>query len=171
VSLINKKYSWKYFGLKTAVVASVTIVALTLFNSRYEIGIDFQSERCLPDHQVYIIDLKDKMVEKGGIFAFKAKGLQPLFDDGETMVKILSAVPGDKVEVNEQREVLINGEVVRSGLHLAQLLKQPYSHFIGKGELKENQYWFLGKGLFTFDSRYWGAVSNEQIIGRVYPIF
>ncbi|MDV5555438.1 S26 family signal peptidase [Enterobacter hormaechei] len=28
-----------------------------------------------------------------------------------------------------------------------------------------------GQKPFSFDSRYWGTVKNDQIIGRAYPLF
>ncbi len=87
------------------------------------------------------------------------------------MVKILTGMPGIKsrstISGRSPSMVMSSGE----GLQLAGKLHLPESHFYGKATLKENNYWFMGKSLFSFDSRYWGTVKNDQIIGRAYPLF
>jgi conjugal transfer pilin signal peptidase TrbI len=85
------------------------------------------------------------------------------------MVKILTAMPGDAVEVNEW-QIIINGKPVGEGLPLAKELHLPEQHFYGKSVLEDGHYWFMGRSPLSFDSRYWGAVEDEQIIGRAYPL-
>ena len=86
--------------------------------------------------------------------------------------KELSHMPGDTVEIDKNNQISINKQLYATGLMWAQeKLGQPDSYFQGKTTLAENQYWFLGASEKSFDSRYWGAVNHEDIIGRVYPIF
>lgn len=171
MNIIVRKESWKRFALKAAIVLVLLWIAGTSFAGRYRIAYDPQLERCLPNHSVYLIDLKDKELHRDAIYAFSAKGMEPLYDDGTKMLKILSGMPGDTVEVNKNWEVVVNGEVKQLGLQLANKLNVPASHFFGKGVLPEKHYWFLGESISSFDSRYWGAVKDEQIIGRAYPLF
>ncbi|NMT57244.1 S26 family signal peptidase [Vibrio parahaemolyticus] len=134
-------------------------------------GIDPQQEKCLPGYTFFLIDLNDQTLERGAVYAFQAKNMQPFYKDGTRMVKILTGMPGDKVEINDKWKITVNGDVVGEGLQLAGKLHLPESHFYGKTTLKENNYWFMGKSPFSFDSRYWGTVKNDQIIGRAYPLF
>ena len=95
-----------------------------------------------------------------------------LFRSGTKMIKFLRAMPGDTVEINNNNQIVINNKIQTTGLMWAQeKLGQPDSYFHGRQVLTENQYWVLGTSEKSFDSRYWGAISREDIIGRVYPIF
>ncbi|CAM5561297.1 hypothetical protein ECAE60S_04547 [Eoetvoesiella caeni] len=138
--------------------------------SRYRIGIDPQVEKCIPGKTFYLIDLKDKELVRDNIYVFRAKGLQPLFPNGTQMVKYLRGMPGDTIEVTPEHKVLINGTQAGNGLFLTRELHQPAEKFIGKAALKTNNYWFMGLSDRSFDSRYWGVVKDEQIIGRAYPL-
>ncbi|MDF5034317.1 S26 family signal peptidase, partial [Vibrio parahaemolyticus] len=72
MKLIVRKESWKRFALKAAIVLALLWVAGTSFAGRYRIGYDPQLERCLPNHSVYLIDLKDKELHRDAIYAFSA---------------------------------------------------------------------------------------------------
>jgi len=165
-----RKESWKRFGVKAAVTLLILWAAGTAFASRYRIGIDPQQEKCLPGYSVFLIDLKDQRLEKGAAYAFHAKNMQPFYQDGTRMVKILRGLPGDQVEITDGQDIRVNTQVVGKGLRLAQQLHLAESHFYGRTTLKEGHYWFMGKSPVSFDSRYWGTVSDEQIIGRAYPL-
>ena len=171
MKLIVRKESWKRFALKAAIVLALLWIVGLSFADRYRIVYDPQLERCLPNHSVYLIDLKDKELHRGAIYAFSAKNMEPFYDDGTMMLKVLSGMPGDTVEVNKNQEIVVNGDVKQVGLQLANKLNVPVSHFFGKGVLPEKHYWFLGESVSSFDSRYWGSVKDEQIIGRAYPLF
>ena len=168
---IKPQESW---GRLIAQLIGITVLILLFacwFTQRFKIGYDPQRERCLPNHAVYLIDMNDKALHPGETYAFSSLGLQPIYPDGTTMVKILSAMPGDQVEVNEAWEIKVNGRVLQNGLHMARRLNLTALSFIGKGVLADNEYWFLGQSRNSFDSRYWGTVKGGQIIGRAYPLF
>lgn len=168
---IVKKQSWKRFSFKAAVTLLLLWGAGAAFADRYRIGIDPQREKCLPGYTFFLIDMKDKSLERGRVYAFNAKNMQPFYKDGTRMVKILTGLPGDEVAIDEKWMITVNDEVVGEGLQLAGELSVPESHFYGKTKLKKGNYWFMGKSPFSFDSRYWGTVNDEQIIGRAYPLF
>lgn len=168
----QKKYSWVNFSIKAAVVFTVMALAGMAFASRFLIVGDPQKVRCIPGYTVYLVDKKDTELERGQIYMFLSKDLSPIYEEGTKMLKFLRAVPGDEIEIKENDQIFINGEVSAWGLSLAQeKLGQPSSNFYGKTRLKNDQYWFLGISPQSFDSRYWGAVKRENIIGRAYPLF
>lgn len=133
---------------------------------RYRIGID--TLRALPD-TVYLIDLWNKEPVKDGLYAFHSKGLAPLYNDGTRMLKRLTGMPGDEVNVTPEH-VLVNGAEV-SRMALAQRLGVAESQFSRSLTLQENEYWFSGEAATSFDSRYWNAVKREQIVGRAWPLW
>ena len=96
-----RKESWPRFGMKAALMLLALLLAGNWFMNRYRIGIDPQNEKCLPGYTVYLIDLNDRSLQKGAIYSFHAKNLQPLYKDGTRMVKILAGMPGDVVEIDQ----------------------------------------------------------------------
>lgn len=170
MKLFARKESWSRFSAKAGVfLALLGLVAL--FFSRYTIAYDPQDVRCLPDHSVYLIDKKDRRMVRDGLYAFEGKGLTPLFEDGQQMIKRLKGLPGDNVEIDTLESIIINTHVVTRGLSLLEKLDKPIASFVGKGQLGQGNYWFMGETDDSFDSRYWGTVTDEQIIGRAYPLF
>lgn len=170
LTIVVKKQSWKRFAIKVAAFWLV-IGLIALFFTRFHFSIDEQVDRCLPDHFFYLVDRGDKKIERGNLYAFKGYGLEPIFRDGQGMLKKLVGLPGDEVQINALEQVIINNEVIATGLAAADKLDRPVEQFMGSAKLAANQYWFTGESERSFDSRYWGTVSNEQIIGRAYPLF
>lgn len=166
----EKKERWHRFGIKAC--GFLTLMGLiALFFTRFSIGYDPQDVRCFPDYSVFLIDKKDQAMVRDGLYAFHGKGMEPLLKDGTRMLKQLKGMPGDLVEIDVLENILVNGEVVANGLPMAEKLGKPTALFKGKGELKNGTYWFMGEINESFDSRYWGTVADEQIIGRAYPLF
>lgn len=163
--------SLRAYLAKAAVVAMAIVGGSAAFLSRFHFGLDEQVHKCIPGYSVYLIDRADKALEKGKTYAFEARGLEPFFPEGRHLVKFLRAEAGDTVEITPDGRVLVNGEFVTGGLRYAERLGRAPADFTGKGQLKPGEYWFLGISEFSFDSRYWGAVKEDQIIGRAYPLF
>jgi len=71
-----------------------------------------------------------------------------------------------------QDENKINGEPVGTGglLLVNTLLKTP-EDFIKSYTIPEKEYFFAGRTNNSFDSRYWGTIQHDQILGRAYAIF
>ncbi|MFD1690654.1 hypothetical protein ACFSHR_01255 [Azotobacter chroococcum] len=51
-------------------------------------------------------------------FRLQIPGLDPLFEDGTTLVKVLDGLPGDQVAVTEE-STRVNGQVIATGLQVA----------------------------------------------------
>ncbi len=161
---------WRREFIRFSLVA-LTIVGVGFYlMQRYRIGIDTQAVRCFPDFHVYLIDLWDKKTIRGGLYAFYAKGLSPIYPDGTQMLKRLTGIPGDKIQVvNEQ--VLINGNTVSTGMPLAKRLGATPSQFHRTLTLSEKNYWFSGDAPTSFDSRYWNTVTHHQLVGRAWALW
>lgn len=171
MSLIVKKQPWPKFLAKLTIVAVMLLTVTHAFIDRFRIGIDPQYDKCIPGYTFYLVDTKNKNVEVGKTFAFRAKGLDPLFKDGTWMVKFVRGMPGDTVEIDSKLYVSVNGSVLANGLPLLMRLQRSESDFIGKKILAENEHWMMGLSFTSFDSRYWGAINKEQVIGKAYPLF
>lgn len=180
---------WKPFLLKAAGISSVTVVlsiaGVSAFTSRYEILIDPQVTKCLPDYTVYLVDRSDTTPVRGEPFAFAADGISEYLDvdddrletvrsyyaDGKKLLKILDGLPGDRVEISEST-LKVNGiSTGVPGLVLSKTLQKPSSFYERSEEIPSNKFFFAGRTFDSFDSRYWGNVDRGQIIGRAYPLF
>ncbi len=109
--------------------------------------------------------------ERGDIVVFNAP-LEP----GDEYVKRVAAVPGDTVEIVECR-LILNGV----------LLEEPYlspdsylrtseegrtSHFARPVVIPQGRYLVLGDNRpFSRDSRSWGLLAEEEIIGRAELVY
>ena len=170
VSIIKKKMSWQKFFGRLAVFMMFASVATFYITENYQFSFDPQTEKST-GHRFFIIDINDRALVRGDLYAFQAKGLEPLFKDGTRMVKYLQALPGDEVEV-ARSSVFVNGKPVTTiGAQDVPLLEKKREEFFNKGTLKEGQFWFLGSSPGSFDSRYWGSVTEGQVIGRAYGFF
>lgn len=169
---IKKKESWGKFATKAIVFTVVFGGSVGYFASRYKLGFDEQHIKCIPGITWYLVDTKDKVVKKDATYVFLAKNMNPIYPDGTKMVKYVRALPGDEVEITaKDYRVLINGEELFKGVPLSLDLKRPPESFVVKGKLAPSNYWMFGTNPFGFDSRYWGSVHDEQIVGRAYPLF
>lgn len=168
---LNKKPRLRVFLLRALLLSTVIVLVIQTVAGRYRLGIDSQIIRCLP-HRYYLIDLQDKQLIPGKLYAFSARGTQPFFIDGTWLVKRLVAGPGDSVAIAADTEQLtVNGRLVARGLPISSKLGVPAAQFAGKRQLQPGEYWFLGDNSGSFDSRYWGVVKDEQIIGRAKALF
>lgn len=167
----SHRQPWPRFIAKATLVLAIILGGGVWFAQNYRIGIDPQLEKCIPGYTFYLVDLHDKQVERDKTFAFRSKGVEPLFQDGTWMVKFARGMPGDRVEIDREHNVKINDEVLSRGLFLSRELQVDPTIFMGSVILNQREFWFMGLTDRSFDSRYWGVVNEDQIVGRAYPLF
>jgi conjugal transfer pilin signal peptidase TrbI len=78
-------------------------------------------------------------------------------------------MPGDRVQVDGSH-TLVNGKPVSDGLGLTPKLGKPSADFIREATVPASALWATGTHPKSFDSRYWGFVYDQQIIGRAYAL-
>lgn len=180
---------WKPFFYKAVAISLITLAVatavFTAFKERFEILIDPQIAKCLPNYSVYLVDKNDRNPVRGKPFAFHALGIskyldfdddrldpiRPYYEDGKKILKIVDGIPGDVISITEDA-VKVNGENTGvAGLILSKTIQKTPSDFERTITLGANKYYFAGRTYDSFDSRYWGSVDRGQIIGRAYPLF
>ncbi|SET25382.1 S26 family signal peptidase [Thorsellia anophelis] len=160
----------KLFLLKMVIIGSFIILLLAYVSKRYFIGFDSQDDRCIPQYSLYLIDKWDKNLIKNRFYAFRATNLEPLYQDGTIMLKQLTGLPGDEVQVTE-KYVMINDKPINFGMNLASKLGMRPDYFIRNLTIDSKEYWFSGISETSFDSRYFGSVKQMDIIGRAIPLW
>lgn len=82
-------------------------------------------------------------------------------------LKLLAALPGDRVEVDRVNDIKVNGIVFKNSTPTNLL---PLSEWQYQGFLKADRYLVLTHNPMSFDSRYYGTIKGEQILSTVTRI-
>lgn len=163
---------WPHFFVVSSLIIAAMVGSFYLFSLRFSIGVDPQTNTSNIGYRVFLIDHTNRELIRGKHYAFASPDLTPFYVEGTQFVKQLAAFPGDSIRVEISGQIYINGEpTIFKGLHHATAkLGMREEDFCKEGSLKEDQYWMLGDNELSFDSRYWGAISADQILGRAYAI-
>jgi conjugal transfer pilin signal peptidase TrbI len=172
-NLPRHRQPWDRFLLQALVALTVILVIGSLLCTRFRLGLDDQEALCLPPYRWYLIDTWDRQPQPGQLVAFAAtEAMVPYFTVGQTVIKRVVGVAGDRVAVNAAGTT-ING-VVRpnSDPALATTLQQPVTTFDrAEFEVPPGHLWVMGDTRDSFDGRYWGTLPIEQVQGRAYALF
>lgn len=153
-------------GATAGLVGIAMAVAISTIGQRWEIVIDGQVNRCLEDTWALLLDRRDRVVERGGIYAFDAPPMAaPLFRDGTRFAKRIVGLPGDLVEVT-LTATTINGVVVGEGLDLTETLGMQPETYVRRFTVRAGTVFPMGETRDSFDGRYYGVVPVEALLGR-----
>jgi conjugal transfer pilin signal peptidase TrbI len=177
-----RRWRWRSWTRREAWVLRVSLLLAGLLlalgpvvATRFRLGIGLQRAVCLPPYRLFLIDRRTRP-RRGDYVAFRADDrLQPYFRPGTLVIKELAGVAGDRVVV--ATTITINGQVVAPpapGLGITPLVgalgKTPAALQFD-AILPAGAGWTLGHTWDSFDSRYWGYVYDDQIIGRAYALW
>lgn len=144
------------------------IAAVNIVGFPYRLGIDGQKVRCLP-WSVFIVKSEvPRVIKPGDLVQYRTGKVGHGFD-GLIAVKMVGAVPGDRVEIRDD-ELFINGQT-RDRLWLIKTLRAKPGQFDRSFVVPPGEYLMLGTSRESFDSRYWGTVKQEQLLGSAIPVF
>lgn len=106
--------------------------------------------------------------QRGDIIVF----LSPV-ERKKYLVKRLIGKPGEEVEIKNQH-IWINGKLTENPLVIKKLTYYNRGSFGGYGQkvrIPEHSYFVLGdNSANSIDSRYWGFVPEENIVGKVFLV-
>jgi signal peptidase I len=121
----------------------------------------------IPGHLFWLIK-DNRPLQRGDIISFRFSGSK-YFPQGAQFLKIIACLPGDDLQEKE-RCFYCNGKFIGCAKRYDRK-GNPVSFFIFKGKVPDGKYFVVGIHPDSYDSRYWGFVDKEQIIGRVKKIF
>lgn len=171
MKIIKKKESWGVFALKALISLALIVSALSYAHANFTIGIDDQKIRCLDPYKFFLVRNNPTSPKRDDLFAFSAQGMAPYQENGAMIIKQIRGVPGDHIKI-EVGGTYINGEYIGMGpIILAEKLGKRPQDFVRTFTLKQGEYFFWGWHERSFDSRYWGPVTQDQLIGRATAIF
>lgn len=144
-------------------------IYLKYIKPTWRIGFDTQKVVSIEDKRIVFINIKETSFKRGDIIAFKVKNLPP-FRDGQTVIKYADGLPGDKVTIQET-EISVNGQYVTEGLDLAGRFGKEKAYFQKTLNVPEDGLYVLGRTPNSVDSRYFGPIPKQWVIGKVYDPF
>ena len=159
------KLVWVGMGVSLCVHA-----AATSFSARYHIMVDTQEDRCIPEYSVYLVKKNVDQIEKGHIYAFNAKGMEPYYPDSVMIGKYAVGIEGDTVVQNEQG-VFINSTKLFDGYPALDKLDISASALYKEFVIKKDEIFFTGTAPRSYDSRYWGVAKTNQVVGEAIPLW
>lgn len=125
--------------------------------------------------------------KRGDIVVYNTKGLShPAVQSDTYYVKRIAGLPGETVQIVPPN-LVINGEIVREPAIFAEISSSPNGFALAQNSMQpapllsspqdkivlgQNEYFVLGDNTTSsLDSRYYGAISGEQILGRISRIY
>ena len=170
--------AWWRRGLMKAAIAFAAVwvgvyLPLSLAEERYRLGFDASERRCLPQW-LFVVDLKDRDVSRGDYVAFRSGQMEPHYPNGTLIVKILAGLPGDVATVDDRGATVAGVDwgplhYLQPGQRLAEA-GQTLEDYRRSETIVAGKYWVMATLPASYDSRYWGPIDEEQIVGRAYPV-
>lgn len=133
------------------------------------LAIDEHEQRCLPMRAALLWKVKPATVYRGDYLIWKPYGTLAQVKD-EFILKRVAGVPGDHLTIANNK-IIINGQLVATGLLLHPLYNMQPSQFYKDEIIPSHEYFMLGTNPFSNDSRYWGYLDASHIDGKAYRLF
>ena len=159
----------KYIIILSSILAFIVLVSLfTKFIGYF----GWNYETCIKDKYFYVNRL-DKHIPLNKIFVFHFKGSK-LYPADSLFVKFLRCAPSDRlktVRVKDHYRYYCDGIYLGYGRNYSDHGKGfKLPHFIFNGMVPKRDYFAMGTAWDSYDSRYWGFVKKNEIIGIAYPL-
>lgn len=159
--------------LKTVIIALIIVIPIRFFLFQPFIVQGQSMEPNFKTGNYLIVDelsYRFRQPQRGEIIVFKYPK-----NPSQRYIKRIVGLPGEEIEIKNS-EVLISGKVLDESKYLSEKVKTKLidreilpNYEFTKITLGKNEYFVLGDNrFFSYDSRYWGSVPKENIIGRVF---
>lgn len=172
MSIFRRIYSILIDLVETLVVAGAVFVVIYAFLFR---PFQVNGQSMYPNYHngeyilTNLISLKLSNVNRGDVIVFQAPA-----DREKDFVKRVIGLPGDTVGLKDGR-IYLNGKKLDESTYLASDVNTYGGAFLADGRnltVKENNYFVLGDNrAFSSDSREWGFVSRDKIIGKSFFVY
>lgn len=160
--------------LTVAITMLTMSILLLSLSQRYQISITQSATACLPITAA-MIDTRNKTPRRGHLMSFLIRKAEPYFAEGTNFVKLTAGIAGDTVSIDVDGVTVTSpqGEVTRYDTSASRMLaytKLTEDDIKREFVVPEGQYFALGTLPASFDSRYWGLVDQNDVIGVGYAI-
>lgn len=170
--IFKKIYSFLFDTIQTILIAaSVFLVIYIFFMRPFEVSGDSMYPTYENGEYILtnLISLRFTDPKQGDVIVFKAPE-----DEGKDYIKRVIAVPGDSVQV-ENNKVYINGSLFDESEYLSGTVQTPSGQKLKEGEtltVPDGSYIVMGDNRpHSSDSREWGFLPKEDVIGKSFFVY
>jgi conjugative transfer signal peptidase TraF len=161
--VVSKVQPW-VMGIWGLVLAVIALEASLVF---FGISIGVNPTASQP-YRLFLI-LKGRPFGRGDLIAFRFPGSE-YYAEGSLFVKEVEGMPGDRLEIREDRTVWLNGEFV-DHVRASDSKGKAVQPFLFSGIIPEGHYFLYASAPNSYDSRYYGLIRKDRIVGKVIPLF
>lgn len=170
--MINRIKSWPIFTLKGLLLVTLIIAAEILIGSRYHIAL-VANIPCLPARMYLYRLTSSEGFHRGDQVVFKTDMRHfPRFPVDTRFLKDVQCLPGEEVEIDSGCHVHCTGPdgpvydaELESGV--LKLLGRSCNDLASRYKIPPDNYFVVGTFPHSYDSRYWGLVKPDQVVGKV----
>jgi len=167
LSHIEKQESISHRTIVKTFLVILFIYAVTNFiGNFYKLVIN--TDHSLPQ-RLFIVNLQDREPSKGDYVVFYFKGSE-YYKAGHKMIKKVVCLPGEELYVDEQKRYFCNG-IYLGTAKATDSRGKPVDNFKWNGKIPDGNYFVMGVSKDSYDSRYWGFLDKEAVIGVAKPLF
>jgi conjugal transfer pilin signal peptidase TrbI len=119
-------------------------------------------------YRIFII-LKGPPPGRDGLVVFSFPGTR-YYREGVLFVKEVKGLPGDRLEIRGDRTVRLNGEFIDT-VRATDSQGRGVDPFLYDGVIPTGSYFLYSPARNSYDSRYYGLIKRERIVGKAIPLY
>jgi len=169
MEIIRKVYEFLIDSVQTFLIAAAVFLVIYLFLFRpYEVKGDSMKPNFYNKEFVLtnLIVLRFQDPKMGDVVVFKARAAN---EPERDYIKRVIGIPKDTISIKDG-SIYLNGKILDENSYLNNEVKTYPGNFLKEGEevkVSEDEYFVMGDNrLYSSDSREWGFVKKEDIIGQ-----
>jgi conjugal transfer pilin signal peptidase TrbI len=118
-------------------------------------------------YRLFLI-LKGQPAVRGDLIAFHFPGSR-YYPEGSLFVKKITGIPGDHLSIRNDRTVQLNGAFL-DRIRATDSAGRAVEPFFFDGIIPDGTYFLYSRAPNSYDSRYYGLIRGDRIVGRVIPL-
>jgi len=164
---------WVIYLLFGVFVFILTYNGLVFLNEHYLVGVN--KSPSLPGH-LFLVEKDKKDLKRGDYISFYTRDLMPYYPKGSRFIKKVVGIEGDFISRSGQIFTICRkenpGRCITTEALETDSKGNPAPKFIPEGrKIPSDCYFVLGDHPRSLDSRYWGYVCGEEVIGKAVKVF
>lgn len=160
----------KYQNFIIAIIFTIIGSYFLYFNERYTFAYNSALTSCL-NAKLLLVDKWDLNVRKGDYAAFYMSHENPFYPVNRKWIKKIAATEGQTVHVTDSSVTVGSTVDLLSMDYILAKLKQDASIYTFSKVIPKNELFMIGETVTSYDSRFWGTVKQDEIIGKAYVVF
>jgi signal peptidase I len=153
-------------AVTAALAFCLLMLLIAAFNGRYKLAVQYDYS---VNFLLAILDIKQKEIEKNDYFAFQFLAVKSDDRYGQKFVKRLGCAEGEYLEARD-RDFYCNGTKIGTVKPYSKK-GEPLTPFKYAGLVPRGHLFAVGDTKDSYDSKIWGFVDKNWIIGRVTKVF